>query len=384
VNDRLGAELTAQAIVPKLLWLKNHEPGLFARTRTVVSAHNYVVYRLTGRLAVDYDTASIYGGVFDQATQEWRPDACQAIGILPKATRGGLFPPPCGATEVVGRVSVSAAQQTGLAAGTPVIAGTGDTFPTIVGGGAVTPGTALIAFGSTGLALLIEQPLEQVVDTVHFGPGARGQPQAIRWVANVLTCGRALQWFRDELCGAPAQAASFGVLDERAAMVEPGSQGLIALPHFLGRRTPTPDPLLRGAFVGLTLSHTRDHLYRALQESFGYAVRQGLAPLQGRVERVIATAGGARSRLWRQIVSDILEREIEYAPQSDGSLGIAYLAGMGTGFFSDMRPLCADWLGQREWTTPTHENRAIYERLYALYCELDEALRAPMARLGEA
>jgi xylulokinase len=362
VNDRLGSELTAQAIVPKLLWLKNNEPDLFARTRAVVSAHTYVVYRLTGRLAVDYDTASIYGAIFDRETQDWRAEACQALGIPSR-----LLPPPCAATKVVGQVTDSAAQQTGLAAGTPVIAGTGDTFPAIVGAGAVSPGTALITFGTTGLVLLIERPLEEVVNTVHFGPGAAGRPQAIRWIANVLTCGRALQWFWDEFWGTAAQEPGhFVALDEQAAQIAPGSQGLIALPHFLGRRTPTPDPFLRGAFIGLTLSHTREHLYRALLESFGYAARQGLDPLRSQVEAVIVTAGGAKSRLWRQIVSDILDSELEYAPQSSGSLGIAYLAGLGTRVLADFRLLCSEWLGQRERTVPRPENRLVYDRLFAL------------------
>ena len=373
VNRILGTTLTAQAVIPKLLWLKVHEPGVFAQTQAVLSAHHYVVYRLTGHLAVDYDSASVYGAVFDASAGKWRADVCESLGIPVE-----MLPQPRPATHVVGQVTRAAAQETGLAPGTPVIAGSGDTFPTIVGAGAVEPGAALISFGTTGLLLLVGRPLEEVTDKVHFGPGPNGESPAIRWAANVLTCGRAVQWFRDRF----APESDYSALDDDAAQVPPGSDGLIALPHFLGRRTPTPDPRARGAYVGLTLVHTSAHLYRALLESFGYALRQGFEPERGQVRRVVATAGGARSRLWRQIVSDILDMPVEYSPQSGGALGIAYLAGYATGCFSDLSTIRNQWLGPPEVTSPHPGARAVYDRLYGVYSALDEELGPQMARLA--
>ena len=309
----LGLPLTAQAITPKWAWLAEHEPDVVRDAWCAFCSHNYVVCQLTGVRSMDYDTASIVGGVFDARRKAWNVSTCAALGLDAR-----LLPPLHAATDVVGGVTPATARATGLRPGTPVIAGTGDTFPTIVGCGAVTPGDAMISFGTTGLLTLTTRPLETAAAGPHFEADAEGG--AVAWAANVLACGRLLAWYREAfgiaVVGAGLAPASgtpdFVLLDRCAAATPAGCDGLVALPHLMGRRTPTADPHARGVLFGLTPAHTAAHVYRALMESFGYAVRQGFDPIRPRTRRVIATAGGAASPLWRQIMADILDTPIEY------------------------------------------------------------------------
>ena len=203
-----------------------------------------------------------------------------------------------------------------------------------------------------------------------------------------------LAWFRDEL--APAveslrpicprvEAGSpdpyYALLDQLAGQIPPGSQHLIALPHWLGRRTPTPDPNARGVLFGLTTDHTPAHIYRALLESVGYAFRQGFDEVRSRVHRVVITAGGAASALCRQIMADILDTPLEYHPKSSGALGIAFLAGYATGRISGLRAIKTDWLVEPIVVRPQSAAAEIYHRLYQVYCHLDQILEPAFAML---
>ena len=151
---------------------------MLARAAHICSSHHYVVSRLTGRLAVDYDTASIFGGIFDTPRKAWDTDACARLGL-----DAGLLPPLRAVTDVAGKITDDAARLTGLRAGTPVITGTGDTFPTIVGCGAVGPGDAMISFGTTGLLTLTTRPLVDAAAGPHFQDASAGG--AVEWAANV-------------------------------------------------------------------------------------------------------------------------------------------------------------------------------------------------------
>ncbi|MGQ9665981.1 MAG: FGGY-family carbohydrate kinase [Anaerolineae bacterium] len=381
-NARAGLSLTAEAVVPKLLWLQRHEPDIFARTATVLSAHNYVVLRLTGRHSMDYDTASIMGGIFDPREKRWDAQVCRQLGIPME-----IWPPLYPAIGVVGEVSPDAAWQTNLPAGVPVIAGTGDTFPTIVGCGAVEPGDAMLSFGTTGLLTITRRPLVESVEGPHFS-SADGTA-AVDWGANILSAGRLVEWFLREF-GEPERIVAertgqspFYLLEEAASRVPPGAEGLIALPHWLGRRTPTPNATLRGAILGLSPSHSAAHIYRALMESFAFNVRQSLPAHRSSITRLVATAGGARSRLWRQICSDVLDMPMEYYPPASGALGTAFLAGWAVGQVADFSAIRTQWLKELEMVWPDAGARAIYDRLFPIYEEFDAAVAGPFAHLAE-
>ena len=178
---------------------------------------------------------------------------------------------------------------------------------------------------------------------------------------------------------AAGNALDFDHLDRCAEAIPAGSEELVALPHLMGRRTPTPDPHARGVLFGLTPAHTAVHVYRSLLESFGYAVRQGFDPIRPRTRRVIATAGGAASPLWRQIMADILDAPIEYHPRASGALGIAFLAAYASGLVGSFEAIRDDWLADPELTAPDATTRRCYDDLYRLYCHLDGSLSAAFA-----
>ncbi len=384
-----GTALTAQAITPKWLWLADHEPEALAQACAILSSYNYVVYRLTGALSMDYDTASIVGGVFDPFRHEWDLARCAQLGL-----DGRLLAPPHPATAIAGVVTDEAAAITGLPRGIPVIVGTGDTFASLVGCGAVDEGDAAIVLGTTCLLTLTPHPLELVVTGPHFEGITPGM--GVVWVANLLASGQMQTWFRRELAPAlealqstlqereGAQAEGYhAALDQLSAQVSPGSARLVALPHWLGRRTPTPDPYARGVLFGLTMAHTPAHIYRALLESVGYALRQGFDGVRSRVRRVVITSGGAASALWRQILSDILEVPLEYHASSGGAVGIAFLAGYATGYVKDFRVIRTTWLADPVITQPEPGAVEIYRQLYPVYSYLDRTLEPAFAMLQE-
>lgn len=383
VNQRGGLNLTAEAVVPKLVWVQRHEPEHLDRARVVLSAHNYVVYRLTGALSMDYDTAGIMGGVFDPQQKAWRFDLIERLGLPVH-----IWPKPSPATGVVGKVTAEAARATGLPENIPVIAGSGDTFPTIVGCGAVETGDAMLAFGTTGLLTLTNRPLVESAAGPHFSSDAA--EGAVIWGANVLSAGRLVRWFSDQFAAAERSVAArlgtneFALLEAQAGRIPPGSEGLIVLPHWLGRRTPTPDANLKGSALGWSPSHTSAHLYRAILEAFAYNVRQSFDGLRAQVRRLVATSGGAQSPLWRQIAADVLEMPLEYYAGSGGALGIAFLTAYALGLAKQFNDIKHAWLARPEVTTPQPEAVRLYRRLFPIYCAFDEAVAVPYAQLRKA
>lgn len=381
VEEASGLRLTAEAVIPKLIWIRNREPERFARIKTVFSAHNYAVFRLTGERCIDYDTAAILGGIFDVQKKSWAGEILQRLQF-PLS----LFPPPKPATSVVGKVTEAAAKQTNLPAGIPVIAGSGDTFPTMIGCGVVDPGDAMVSFGTTGLLTQTKKPLVESAEGPHFDDGSGNA--SVAWIANVLSAGHLVHWYCEQFGTVEKTAASrmgcsiHSVLDAKASRLPPGAEGLIVLPHWLGRRTPTPDPHIRGAMIGFTPSHTSVHIYRAILESFAYNLRQTFTLASLSISRVVATAGGARSKLWRQIVTDILNRQIEYYPAASGSLGIAFLAGYAAGLIQDFENIKRSWLRDPEITLPDPESVPVYDRYFDIYCSFEQQMSASFMELA--
>ena len=382
-NRTAGLDLTAQAVIPKLVWLRRHRPRDFARIRTVFSAHNYVVFRLTGQRCIDYDTCSIMGGIFDDLANGWKPEVLQRLDL-----DSGFFPPPQPAVAVVGVTTSEAASATGLPVDVPVIAGTGDTFATMLGCGVIEPGDGMVSFGTTGLLTLIQRPLAESAAGPHFDHGEG--VASVAWVANVLSAGRLVSWYMDmfdrkaRTTARRDEAGRYAMVEAEAGRLPPGADGLLVLPHWLGRRTPQPDPNLRGAIIGLAPGHTPAHIYRAILESFAYNQRQTFDPVRQRFDRLVATAGGAHSRLWRQIVTDILNFPLEYYRMASGALGIAFLAGHAAGLISDFHVVKHDWLKDPEITVPDQGAVAAYDRYFDVYCEFEERMADPFKRLCSA
>lgn len=320
---------------PKLLWVRRHEPDNWAKVRHVLLPKDYVRFRLTDGFAVDVADGS--GTIlFDLAARTWSPEMLAALDLDPS-----FLPPTFEGPVVTGGVTKAAAEATGLRAGTPVVAGGGDQTANAVGVGAVSPGVVALSLGTSG-----------VVFATTAGPSieARGRVHAFchavpgRWhmMGVMLSAAGSLRWLREAL----APTLSFDHLVAGAAEVAAGSDGLLFLPYLTGERTPHPDPLARGAFVGLTVRHDLRHLTRAVLEGVAFGLRDGLDLMTKAgvsvPSQIRASGGGTRSQLWRQILADVLEAEIATVSTEEGAaFGAGLLATVGAGWFATVEAAAA-------------------------------------------
>jgi sugar (pentulose or hexulose) kinase len=385
VNQRYGLQLTSEEIIPKLLWFMRHEPDLFAQTRMFFNAHSYVVYKLTGQYTIDYIAACLIGAIYATSRAGWREDVCQEIGIPLD-----ILPTPCPPAQVVGEVTRAAAEQTGLIQGTPILTGSGDVYFSLLASGVVGPGDVAIYYGTAGLTTVCYSSLEFLARE----PYPIDDGYCFFYPAYMLTSGELVRWFRDQFGVCETEVAkwldrsAYQLLDEEASHIQPGCDGLILLPYFLGQRSPVFDPLAKGVFFGMSMSHTRAHLYRAILESYGYGIRHGLEEASRsqdiEINRLIATGGGAQSPLWRQIVSDIVGVSQDYVARADAPLGDAYLAGYGVGLFPSFETLRQEWLEVTSVTQPRMDIHRLYQPFYEIYKDLHGALRSQFVALDRA
>ena len=361
LKARFGWNFSLQDVAPKLLWIKEHEPDNYRRIEMVLNAHSYVAYKLTDRYSADHDIAGIFGEVYDNQTHTWLPDRMQAIGLDPK-----VLPPLCWPTDIVGGVSEQAAKQTGLLPGTPVVAGTGDSYTILVGTGTVDAGEGLIYLGTAGTFLGLADSLDHMRGTCPFITGGA------RFLGNVLTGGEITRWFRESLM---AGRVDYTQLEAQAACVPPGAEGLYALPHLLGERTPVANPLARGVLFGLTTAHGLGHAYRAFLEGVAYALRDSYEHNPLPLSRLVISGGGSNCALWRQIIADVLGRPLISIPNGDNALGTAYLAAMALGIFDSFRTVRDEWLGGAATITPDPEHQGISEGSFPFYQTLNALMR---------
>ena len=361
LRARFGWNFSLQDVTPKLLWIKENEPECYEKIEMVLNAHSYIAYKLTGQYSADHDIAAIFGEVYDEQARVWLPERMQAIGLDPK-----VLPPLCWPTNLVGGVTQEAAAQTGLLAGTPVVAGTGDSYTILVGTGTVDAGEGLIYLGTAGTFLGLSDSLDHMRGTCPFITGGA------RFLGNVLTGGEITRWFRESLVDG---RADYTQLEEQAACIPPGAEGLYALPHLLGERTPVADPLARGVLFGLTTAHGMGHVYRAFLEGVAYALRDSYEHNPLPLSRVVISGGGGNCALWRQIIADVLGRPLTSISNGDNALGTCYLAAMALGMFDSFRTVRDEWLSGARTITPNPEHQAVYDRYFPFYQQLNALVR---------
>jgi xylulokinase len=358
---------------PKLVWVRDHEPDVWQRVAHVLLPKDFVRLRLTGEHALDKaDGAGTI--LFDLAARDWSPVVLGALGIDP-----AWMPPTFEGPSVTGTVTASAAAATGLRAGTPVVAGGGDQAANAVGTGVVSPGTVALSLGTSGVIFAatdrpIFEPAGRVHAFCHAVPG--------RWhlMSVMLSAAGSLRWFREAL----APDLSFADLVEAAGEVPAASDGLLFLPYLTGERSPHPDPLARGAFVGLTVRHDRRHLTRAVLEGVAFGLRDGLdlmiAAGMPRPTQIRASGGGTASPLWRQILADVLEAEIATVSTTEGAAyGAGLLAAVGAGWFPDVDAVVEATVATTTMAAPGPDAdtyRGAHERYRALYPALAPTFRA--------
>ncbi len=384
LNGRIGPEkvlafcgnpLTSQAIGPKILWLKRKRPELYAQAARFVGATSYVVFKLTGEWAVDHYSAANLAPLYDADALAYSDALAGDICRLDQ------LPKPVWTTEIVGGVTEAAAAETGLAPGTPVIAGTIDAAAEALSVGAIRIGDMMMMYGSTIFIIqLTDARLRD--DRLWYAPWLFEGRHAS--MAGLATSGTITHWFRDRFARELDPAEAFATLAAEAAASPPGANGLVLLPYFSGERTPIHDPHAKGVLFGLNLTHSRGDVYRAFLEGVAHgsahvvdAYREAGAP----PARVLAVGGGVKNAVWSQATSDISGLEQVVREKTIGaSYGDAFLAALAVG---DVRLDDIErWNPTARRIEPDSANEAMYRRLYGIFRALYPRTKELMARIG--
>jgi len=380
-KDRLiqitGNDALTGFTAPKILWVQKNEPEVWAKARHILLPKDYIRYKLTGEFAVDRAGGS--GTIlFDLKTRTWSDDVINSLDIATS-----MLPPTYEGPEVTGRISAKPAAETGLALGTPVVGGGGDQAAQAVGVGAVKPGIIALTLGTSGVVFAAtESALVEPQGRLHAF--CHAVPGSWHFMGVMLSAAGSLQWYRDTL----APEISFDDLVAEAGQISPGSEGLLFLPYLTGERTPYPDPLARGAWVGLTVRHTRAHMTRSVLEGVAFGIKDSFSLIQAsglsEIEQVRISGGGAKSRLWRQIMADVLDAELVTVNTTEGAaFGAALLAGVGAGIFDSVAAACKAMIHITGQTFPEAANTRIYDDYYVRYKALYPALSAEFRAIAE-
>jgi xylulokinase len=354
---------------PKILWVRKHEPATYAKARHVLLPKDYVRLRLTSELAMDKADGS--GTIlFDLEGRTWSKRVLDKLDIP-----AGWLPPTFEGPETTGAVTPAAATETGLRAGTPVMAGGGDQAAGAVGAGAVRPGVVSLTLGTSGVVFATtDAPLVEPEGRLHAF--CHAVPGKWHFMGVTLSAAGSLQWYRDAL----APAESFAALLAEAGGAPAGSEGLLFLPYLSGERTPHPDPHARGTFAGLTLRHGRAHLTRSVLEGVAFSMKDCFGLLQGAglgsVKEVRIAGGGAKGPLWRKIVASALGLPMVTVNSTEGAAyGAALLGAVGVGAWPSVESACDATIAVTGRDEPVAEWAGVYESLYPRYRELYPALK---------
>ncbi|TVR20692.1 MAG: xylulokinase [Anaerolineaceae bacterium] len=386
MTERIGAERLIQLTgnraltgftAPKLLWVREHEPDIYARCAHILLPKDYIRYKLTGVYATDLAGAS-GTSLLNVAERDWSTEVTDALEI-PRE----WLPPVHEGTAITGEISAEAAALTGLHAGTPVVGGGGDQAAGAVGMGCVAPDIIGVTVGTSGVVFA---PL----DRYAYEPDGRlhafchAVPGAWHFMGVMLSAAGSLQWARDTI----APDIAFDALLEEAETAPAGSEGLLFLPYLSGERTPHPDPNARGAFIGLTARHTRAHMIRAVLEGVAFGLKDSFALIAAAglpdTYTVRISGGGAKSPLWQSIIADVLGAPLVNVNTPEaGAFGAALLGAVGVGAFADVPSACAATIQTGHRVEPSPAGVALYSRLHARYQSLYPVLSDLFAQMAE-
>ncbi len=384
LNEKIGPDrliqLTCNPALPnftltKFLWTRENEPANWSRVRSVMLPKDYVRLRLTGDRAIDMADAS--GTLMlDVARRQWSNEVLRAAEI-DRSLLPALYESP----EVCGKVSAIGGEATGLAAGTPVVAGAGDQAAGATGMGVVAPGTVSATIGTSGVVFAATDrpaldPQGRLHTFCHAVPG--------RWHVMGVTqaAGLSLRWFRDRFTSASVGDSRdpYERLTEEAATAPPGADGLLWAPYLMGERTPHLDSEARGVLAGLTASHTRAHVIRAILEGVAFSLRDTFTifgEMNVPVKSILLGGGGARSPLWRQIQADVYGHEVGIVEAEEGAAyGAAILAGVGAKIWPSVDAACGAVVRVAARVQPDRSNVAKMNDSYRAYRRLYPAMKS--------
>jgi len=394
ITEKVGPqrlmEITANPALPgftasKILWVREHEPEIYAKCRHILLPKDYIRYKLTGIFATEVSDASGMN-LMDVPGRCWSDEILEILDIDP-ARLADLYE----SYQITGKVTAEAAALTGLTSGTPVVGGAGDNAAASVGTGVVETGRAFTTIGTSGVIFAHS-------DTATIDPQGRvhtfcaAVPDAWTVMSCTLSAGGSLQWFRNNFCGAEMETAKemgidpYELMTQEAKQVPIGANRLLFLPYLMGERSPLLDANARGTFFGLSGVHTRRDLLRAVMEGVAYSQRDCLDILRNMgvtFTEMLATGGGGKSPLWRQMLADNYNCPVVTEQAGEGpALGVAILAGVGTGLYESVPAACKKLLRFNEAQQPIAENVAAYTPYYKLYKEVYTALKGQFATLA--
>ncbi|HUS57474.1 MAG TPA: xylulokinase [Planctomycetota bacterium] len=355
---------------PKILWVRNNEPKLYGRVSKVLLPKDYVRFCLTGDFATEVSDAS--GTLlFDVKNRRWSKEMLHELQI------DESFMPACyESPEVSGKVKANVASELGIPAGTPVVGGGGDQAASAVGNGIVKTGVISATLGTSGVVFAFS-------DTVQTDPQGRvhtfchAVPGKWHVMGVVLSAGGSFQWFRNNL-GEPEKCVAqregvdpYDVLCREAAEAEPGSEGLFFLPYLTGERTPHANPNAKGGWIGLSARHRKSHLVRSTLEGITYGMKDSLEIIKGMhvaINEIRISGGGAASAFWRQVQADVYGQDVVTTnSNAGGALGVALLAGVGTGAFKSVEQACDSVIRVVDRTKVNAKTAEIYRKYYPIY-----------------
>lgn len=345
-------------VAARLLWLRNHEPEILARTRWFIQVNGYINYRLTGTFAMD-PVHAVLLQLRDYSSGEWSPTLCEACGVEPEQ-----FPAVLAGHQTQGVVTREAAEATGLRAGTLVMAGTVDGSAAALEAGVVEPGIAAEMTGTSTVLLLpndrgLTEPA--LIAMPHAVPGLH------LLLGAMVSSGACLRWFRDQF----APGEEFDALTGQAAQTPPGSHGVVFLPYMMGERSPLWHTNARGVFFGVSLASSKAAMIRSILEGAAFALRHNMEVAIGagaEVREVRSVGGCSRSRLWNQIKADVLNRPLLLPRASVGApFGDAILAGMGVGLYEDLPASLARMVRLETCFEPNAANHERYTEIYGVF-----------------
>lgn len=374
ILDRCGNALTSQSVGPKILWLRRKRPDIFARTRRILTSTSYVVHKLTGAYTIDHYSAASTSPLYDVDALAYSDALNRGIVDL------SMLPEPSWTTDIAGGVSARAAEETGLAEGTPVIVGTIDAAAEAVSVGVLGSGDMMLMYGSTIFIITIT-PSRVRDRRLWYAPWLfPGQHASMSGLA---TSGTLTHWFRDTLARDLDPTTAMVALAAEAEASPPGARGLVLLPYFSGERTPIHDPFAKGVLFGLNLTHTRGDIYRALLEGIANGTRhvfETYSEAGADPTAVYAVGGGTKNKVWSQATSDIAGRTQIIRDKTIGaSYGDAFLAALAVGDVrqDDIRT----WNPVASEVVPEAATAGVYARQYAVFKDIYARTHDLMRRL---
>ena len=363
---------------PKIIWLRKNKPDVYEKIKKIILPKDYIRYKLTNEFFSDVSDAS-GTSLLNIRERKWSHEILNKLQIpfewLPEVVES---------VSQTGSITQQAATLTGLIEGTSVFAGGGDQAAGAVGSGAVKEGIVSIVLGTSGVVFTHSdnfriEPEGKLHAFCHSVTG--------KWhlMGVTLSAAGSLRWYRDTFCYEEKFEAEklnkdvYEILTNKAASVPAGSEGLFFLPYLTGERTPHPDPNARGAFIGLNIRHTKAHLTRSVLEGVAYSLRdcyELISNLGIKADNIVISGGGAKSQLWRSIISDLFNAEISTLTCTEGaSYGAAILAAVGSGNFKDVIEACDKILKKESSIQPNVQRIKIYEDYYLIYKELYPQLK---------